>query len=334
MSEAKDTLLRMFALLRLIPEFPGHIASTTLLEKLRDRGFFVDMRTVQRDLNRLSTPFSLMCDESVSPYRWSFTKDAELDLREMDPSTALVLYLAQDHLKSLLPQSALDLLAPQFNRARNYLEGLGQNGLSHWARRVRAVPNGRALVPAPIPLQIWDQVSTALLEHRQLRVLYLSRSKATLKEMRLHPVGFISRHSISYLIATVDGYSDVIQFAVHRIREAECLDLPAVGDADVDLDEYLNGGGFNSAGPVPMVELKADVSPQIAWHLGETPLSQEQTIESLPGSNWKRLKACVPQDQETLWWIFGLNENIRVHEPQIWVDAVKEKAERVRQLYA
>ncbi|WP_347878655.1 hypothetical protein [Pseudomonas aeruginosa] len=58
MSEAKDTLLRMFALLRLIPEFPGHIASTTLLEKLRDRGFFVDMRTVQRDLNRLSTPFS------------------------------------------------------------------------------------------------------------------------------------------------------------------------------------------------------------------------------------------------------------------------------------
>lgn len=105
------------------------------------------------------------------------------------------------------------------------------------------------------------------------------------------------------------------------------------GGADVDLDEYLNGGGFNSAGPVPMVELKADVSPQIAWHLGETPLSQEQTIESLPGSDWKRLKACVPQDQETLWWIFGLNENIRVYEPQIWVDAVKEKAERVRQLY-
>lgn len=52
MSEAKDTLLRLIALLRLIPRAPGRISTTTLLEKLKDDGFSVSLRTVQRDLDR------------------------------------------------------------------------------------------------------------------------------------------------------------------------------------------------------------------------------------------------------------------------------------------
>ncbi len=76
MSQAKDTVARLLTLLRHIPRAPSFVATTTLQEKLRDRGFSVDMRTVQRDLNRLSSLFSLMCDERVTPYRWSFTKDA------------------------------------------------------------------------------------------------------------------------------------------------------------------------------------------------------------------------------------------------------------------
>ncbi|HGM7185618.1 hypothetical protein [Pseudomonas aeruginosa] len=59
MSEAKDTLLRQLTLLRLIPEYPRYISSHTLHEKLHDRGYRVELRTVQRDLNRLSAPFSL-----------------------------------------------------------------------------------------------------------------------------------------------------------------------------------------------------------------------------------------------------------------------------------
>ncbi|WP_371411622.1 hypothetical protein [Pseudomonas putida] len=47
MSQAKDTLLRLFALLRLIPTEPQRIAASTLLEKLRDRGFSVSLRSIQ-----------------------------------------------------------------------------------------------------------------------------------------------------------------------------------------------------------------------------------------------------------------------------------------------
>ena len=84
MSQAKDTLLRLFALLRLIPTEPQRIATPTLLEKLRDRGFSVTLRSIQRDLSRLSIPFSLQCDDSKTPFRWSFTREAPLKLEDMD----------------------------------------------------------------------------------------------------------------------------------------------------------------------------------------------------------------------------------------------------------
>lgn len=129
MSEAKDTLLRLIALLRLIPRAPGRIATTTLLEKLKEDGFSVSLRTVQRDLDRLSIPFALQRDESSPSFRWSLSENAPIDLSAMDTPTALALYLAESHLQTLLPQSVLDQLGPQFRMARDYIDNLENNGL-------------------------------------------------------------------------------------------------------------------------------------------------------------------------------------------------------------
>ena len=50
MSDLKDTLLRQLALLRLIPEAPRYTSTAILHEKLQERGFIVNLRSVQRDL--------------------------------------------------------------------------------------------------------------------------------------------------------------------------------------------------------------------------------------------------------------------------------------------
>jgi predicted DNA-binding transcriptional regulator YafY len=334
MAEAKDTLLRQLTLLRLIPEHPRYTASQTLHEKLHERGFKVDLRTVQRDLNRLSTTFALISEEERGRNKWSHSPDATLDLKAMEPETALALYLAESHLKNLLPQSAIDLLGPQFSKARNYLDELHHNDFAHWARRVRALPNGKALLPAQVDADVWRAVSVALLERRQLEVDYLSRSTTKRKNLLLHPAGLISRHSISYLLASVDGYDDVRQFALHRIQNAEWLDAAAQQTEPLDLDHYIRLGGFNAPAPVEEVELVADVSPQIAWLLSETPLSHEQSLELLQDSDWQRLRAKVPDDQETLWWLFGLGEHVRIFEPPRWSDLIRTRASKLEQLYA
>jgi len=333
MPEAKDTLLRLFSLLRLIPEYPRYSTTPTLHEKLRDRGFYVDLRTVQRDLQRLSGPFSLIDEEEGGRKQWSHAKNAPLDLRDMEPATALALYLAEGHLKNLLPQSVLDLLGPQFNKARNYLGELGENSLAQWAQCVRTLPNGKALQPAEVSPAVWQETSTALLERKQLLVSYLSRSKAEAKQLLIHPAGMVSRHSISYLIASVDDYDDLRQFALHRIQQAECLSKPARERPDFEINNYIRQD-LNTAAPIEQVELVADVAPQIAWLLGETPLSPEQSLEPLPDSHWQRLRAKVPDDQETLWWVFGLGENVRVLEPSHWATNVQSRAAKVKALYA
>lgn len=335
MAEAKDPLFRYLALLQLIPRWPGRISTPTLQEKLRDKGFEIDKRSLQRDLrDKLARRFPIICDDTERPYRWSLDRDAAHGLPALDTASALALHLAESHLNTLLPQSVLDQLNPHFRSARDYLDGMERNGLAHWARRVRTLPNGKALLPAPLQPATWTQVCTALLERRQLRVDYLSRSKGEAKSLRIHPAGLVSRHSSSYLIGTANDYDDLRQFALHRIQRAELLDEPAREHDGFDIDRYIEGGAFAWRQAPHEVELIADVHPQIAWLLNETPLSRQQSLEPLPGSDWQRLRASVPLDQETLWWIFGLNDNIRVHAPREWVEEIGSRLENLRAMYA
>lgn len=279
MSESKDLLLRSITLLQLIPRWPKSISTRDLLDKLKAEGFQINLRSLQRDLRDLSSRLAIVNnDEDTRPYRWSIREGANHGLPAQEtPSSALALYLAESHLSHLLPQSVLDLLRPQFRSARNQLDGMQHNHLAHWARRVRSLPNGKALLPAELQPQVWTQVSNALLERRQLQVDYLSRSQGASKRFRLHLAGLVSRHSISYLIGTVNDYADLRQFALHRIQSAELLDEPAREHEDFDIDRYIEGGAFAWRQSPHEVELIADIHPQLAWLLGETPAQPRTT---------------------------------------------------------
>lgn len=336
MSDPKDRLFRHLAMLRLIPRAPRSISTTELLDKLKAEHFDIDLRSLQRDLvGRLSQDFPLQCDESQRPYRWSFSKDTpQFNFPALDTPTALAFVLAESHLGKLLPPSVLCLLEPHFDIAQRQIQGLERNGLARWAGCVRVMPNGKALQPAEVNPLIWSQVATALLERRQLMVRYHSRSKGEHKTLRIHPAGMVSRHSVSYLIGTVDGYTDVRQFALHRIEQADCLETSVCEQPGFEIDHYIHSGGFNNPGPVEQHELIADVSPQVAWLLRETPLGPVQSLQPLECSDWQRLKVWVPNDQETLWWVFGLGEKIHLHEPEGWVQIIKARVDSMAKLYA
>lgn len=333
-SDPKDRLFRLFALLRLIPREPGRISTPDLHGKLVAQGFDMTLRTLQRDLNvKLSAEFPLLSHEEGNTNYWSFSKHApHWDFPSPDLPVALAFLLAESHLEKLLPQGLLQLLEPYFEQARAQLEIQQHMPPARWAKRVRALPNGKTLLPAKVDSAIWTTVSTALLKGHSLRVTYLSRSKQQPSEMTLHPAGLVVRHSQSYLLARVEGYDDVRQFALHRIQLADELEATAEIPDDFDIDHYVQGS-LNNPAPAEMVELVADVSPQIAWLLSETPLSIGQSLEPLEGSDWQRLRAWVPDDNETLWWVFGLGENMKVYVPISWREEIKVKAARLNGHY-
>lgn len=331
MSTPKDTLSRLLTLVQLIPRSPSVSSTTTLTEKLIERGYTVNARTVQRNLDQLAQVLPIICHDQAKPYRWSL--NSNLHLQELNPSSALAVHLAETQLGNLLPQSVTDQLKPLFSAARQHLSVLQHNGVADWVKVVRTLPNGKALQPAPIDTNVWQQVTDALLNKQQLQVNYSSRTKGAHKQLLLNPLGLVSRHTITYLVAGVNGYSDPRQFALHRILNAECTGTPAPQTPDFNLDSYIASGAFSLRQNAETVELIADIHPQQAWLLNETPLSPQQELSPLPDSDWFRLTATVPLDQETLWWIFGLNDRIRLHAPQVWVEQIRQALSNLQAFY-
>ncbi|KAA0876471.1 helix-turn-helix transcriptional regulator [Nitrincola tapanii] len=315
MSSQHNTLFRYLTLLQLIPRLPGYRATPTLQALLEERGFQVDLRSVQRDLEKMSNNFPLLCDKSQKPYRWSFDSAFKSNLPALDTPTALTLVLAEEYLKGLLPQVAIVQLNNQFTAARKYLEQLKESGFSDWARHVKAIPNGKALIPAPINSSIWAEVTDALLKGIALDVTYLSRAKMEEKQLTLHPLGLVVRHSVTYLLATVDGYEDIRHFALHRIKLVKQSSLVYQPLLDFDIDEYLKKGVFGYRLGEQDIELVAKIRPEIAWLLSETPLSQQQSLSEPDDDGWITLKAIVPDDLQTQWWVMGFGGDIYVLEP-------------------
>ncbi|QEW05906.1 helix-turn-helix transcriptional regulator [Nitrincola iocasae] len=333
MSNQHNTLFRYLTLLQLIPRLPGYRATPTLQALLEERGFQVELRSVQRDLEKMSNHFPLICDKACKPYRWAFDPAFKSNLPALDTPTALTLVLAEEYLKGLLPQTAVVQLSNQFSAARKYLDQLKESGFSDWTRHVKAIPNGKALIPAPIDQKIWSEVTDALLRSIALDVIYLSRAKGEEKSFTLHPLGLVARHSVTYLLATADEYEDIRHFALHRIKQSKESRAVYRARPDFNVDDYLQQGVFGYRIDSQDIELVAKVRPEIAWLLSETPVSEQQNLSEPNEEGWTTLTAVVPNDLQTQWWVMGFGADFEVIEPLAWRERIKDLADELKKLY-
>lgn len=340
-SAPKDPLLRNLILLRMIPRHPGSISTIELRDALEREGFQISLRSLQRDLDgKLSQRFDLLCSKddpdpaiaSQRPYRWSYQPHVRPGLPAMTAAEAMAMQLCEGHLRHLLPPGVLSQLEPHFAEARQTLSRREGSKHARWLDRVRSLPNGKALLPAVVAPDIWEKVATAVLEQRQLQVDYFSRVKGEVKPMTLHPKGLVSRGPATYLIASVGDYTDTRHFALHRIQQAQLLTISS-RDGEFNMDAYLPEAAFTPRQGSGMVELVADVHPDIAGILQETPLGEDQTLEPLPGTGWLRLRAMLVDDHETRYWLFGLGAKIHVLHPQILRNFIIESNQDTATLY-
>ena len=72
----RATLSRQWALLRQLPSRSPGITSAELVWRLRDVGFNVSKRTVERDLNELSLIFPLERNDKSIPFGWHWSATA------------------------------------------------------------------------------------------------------------------------------------------------------------------------------------------------------------------------------------------------------------------
>lgn len=327
-----ETTLRQLAMLKLIPRRPPGKTVEQIHERLQARDFDINIRSVQRDLNRLSLLFPLVSDEG-HPARWFWAKNApEVSLPGQDPYSALTWQLIEEHLQPLLPRALRREAEPRFQEAREYLEAVNARHLQRWKQRVRVVPRALELQPPDIQPDILDALYDGLLEMRQVRVRYRRRTDQRAHSMNLHPLGLVLREGVVYVLATINDYTDVRQLVAHRMEGAELTDQAARDPEGFDLDDYIEQGGFAFADGERM-RLVIRMEAFIARHLLETPLSPDQTSTELENGQVE-IAATVLDSEQLRWWIKGFGFNMEVVEPQSLRDELYEEVKYLADAYS
>ena len=309
-----NTLMRHRQMLREIPRYPRKISTSELKTRLGAAGHDTTLRTIQRDLSKLSVVLPLQGDDS-NPQGWSWHANAEqFELPTLEPQAALVFHLTERYLQSLLPSSTLEYMSPWFKAASGVLDNQG-NGLSEWRKKVRVLAPGQPLMPPEIDHEIQATVTQALLLNRRLALTYRPRGAEEEKEYEASPLGLVVRDQVIYLVCTLREYKDIKQLVLSRMRSAAVLEKPANGLEGFDLDQYIEQGEFG----IPLesgkaITLVADFDRSAARTFIERPLERNQKIEEI-GVNAVRLTATVPDTKELRRWLLQFGSAMKVISP-------------------
>jgi predicted DNA-binding transcriptional regulator YafY len=334
-STNEQTLVRQWQMLRLVPRAPAKISVTELCTRLETAEYSVSRRTIQRDLNQLSTVFPLVVDERNKPYGWSWQRDAHsFDLPGLALHEALMLTMVEQHLDKQLPPSALAALTPFFRAADKILAAAQPGtGARAWLNKARSIPTMQPLIAPPILPACQQTIYEALMSDRQLSLHYRKRgAKDVTHYDGVHPLSVVQRGSIVYLVCLFGDYADTRFLPLHRVEKAEILHLPARVPKNFSIDAYIASGAFGFVAGDSIV-LQAIFTRMAGEHLLESPLSIDQTVEELDDGRLK-IRATVPDTKQLCWWLLGLGDGVEVTAPKHLRRHMKETSSRMQALYA
>lgn len=327
-----DTLLRQWAMLRHIPRYPRKVDTVSLQNTLAKQGHDITLRTIQRDLIKLSVVLPLLAD-NAKPQGWSWRADAQtLDLPALDPQAALTFKLVESYMGQLLPTSTIDYLQPWFRTANGVLDQHG-NGLAHWPDKIRVLPHGLPQKAPDIKPEVSETVYQAVLQERQLQITYLSKNgDAEAPSHTIHPLALVVRDRVVYLICIFDGYTEPRQLAMHRILSAKVLEESVLRPTEFSIDAYIALGEFGiPLNPRPIV-LEAEFLRHVAIHLRESPIAEDLVIEDVDEDN-VLLRATVPDTLELRLWLKSFGDEVMVVKPDFLQQEFREIAENLQSYY-
>ena len=158
--DALETTLLAIELLRRIPR-GRKITTGELHQQLKDAGLERDLRTIQRQLEMLSQHFDIERDERSKPYGYRWLERSQgLALPHLTPQESLLLQLAQEHLKHLLPARLMQSMDGFFAQARRNLDAATDAGGAQlerqWPRKVRVVATSQPLLAPTIAAGVFE----------------------------------------------------------------------------------------------------------------------------------------------------------------------------------
>jgi predicted DNA-binding transcriptional regulator YafY len=309
-----DTLLMSLEMLKRIPRM-GKISAPELQAQLSEAGFERDLRSVQRLLKALSAQFDIECDVRGRPHGYSWKPQAKgLALPYLNEQESVLLALAEQHLRHLLPASLMKSMEGFFAQARRQL-GPHQNTrrARDWLDKVRVVSTTQPLLPPRLRPGVFEAVSNALYADHWLDVVY-ENAAARRTDAKIMPLGLAQQGPRLFLVCRFDGYDDERSLALHRMHAATDTGLGFARPAGFDLARFDDEGRFGF-GAGKRIQLVFRLPKVTGLHLLETPLSADQQFRSLRDGRVE-FSATVVESQQLRWWLRHFGEQLQMVKPR------------------
>lgn len=322
-----DTLQFALELLKRIPRVHA-VSAKDLHQQLLDAGLDRDLRTVQRQLEELSEHFDIERDDRTRPYGYRWKQNARgFSLPGLNEKESLLLTLAEQHLRNLLPVEVLRSLDPFFAEARRNLSPGSDGGTleREWLQKVRVVSTSQPLLPPAIRPGVLEAVSTALYKNLWLDVDYTTADRRKLKA-RVMPLGLAQQGTRLYLVCRFEGFENERSLALNRMTAVDCTHNVFERPTQFDLEKFDSDGRFG-IGDGKNIRISFRITRPAGAHLLESRLSRDQTV-SEDGDGYV-ISATVSLTEQLKWWLRGFGAEVTVLAPPEFARAVRAREEHI-----
>lgn len=306
--EPSETLSLALEILRRIPR-GRDVTAESLREQLAAKDIDRDIRSIQRQLKMLCTNSDIVCNDQSKPYGYRWKKNsAGIALSTLDPQESLMLSLAEQHLRNLLPAKLMKSMDDFFTQARSNLGAIDTNKRSReWLSKVRVVSETQPLLGPPVKPEIFETVSNALFADLWLELDYKNAKRETKVKKNVMPLGLVQQGQQLYLICRFRGYDNERNIALHRIVSAKASTLTFERPAKFNLVKYDEDGRF-AFGEGKKIKLIFQIQKKVGQHLLEYRLSTDQEVKELIDDY--EIRATVVDSKRLEWWLNGFGKAV------------------------
>ncbi|MBB3259957.1 putative DNA-binding transcriptional regulator YafY [Paraburkholderia bannensis] len=287
-------------------------------------------RTIRRQLRRMA-PYVDKVGETNGA-RWFKTTNAVMlsSQEHIDTNLAIALVsLDRCHYQGL-PTAVMAGLEPALAMARARLRSAKHGTLAragvNWKRKFVRMDGAQPLVYPTVDIEVYRQVSDALLHDRKLSFDYRKPADDSQHAKRYEarsPLGIVNRAGVFYLVVNEPAQGGPRLFRLDRIKQAKALNHAAERDANFNLDAYVSKEQALHFFPEAEVQLKLRIHASSAPHersaaqhmLNEFTLHKDQKIQWASDRRSFELTATVKPSVMLRRFLHGQSDSIEVLEP-------------------
>lgn len=221
-----------------------------------------------------------------------------------------------------------DYIQPLKSRIEKLLDDAAARDFDEIRRRVRILQ----IASRPTKLDDFQKVTEALIQRRQLKILYHGRAKDETTERAVSPQRLVYYRSNWYLDAWCHRAEGIRTFSIDRLHPVEILDKPAEETPGADLDDHFTRsyGIFAGAGEHMAHLLFSDSAAK--WVADEHWHPEEQGTV-LPDGRYE-LKLPYGDPTELIMEILKYGPDVEVLGPPALREAVARRVREAAALYA